>query len=192
MTEFRARNITATYRQATESERVEGRAWYATARAVAESLDPSDPERAAAVLAVLSPRLHWDRNVEAAVDVYAGRKPRVLGANAEKARRILSGEPADNVVSGPKVRAFWHAITNPSDPRAIVIDRHALDVAAGEVLDDERRGKALGKVGAYDNVCKLYVAAARILSKEFGTELTPVEVQATTWVTWRRMKKETN
>lgn len=187
--ELKTRNITATYRAALDSERVEGRSWYATANAVARSLDPEDPERAAAVIAVLSPMLHWDRNVQAAVDVYAGRHPKVLGRNAAKASRIMAGENPDDVVSGPKVRAFWHAIVNPSDPRAIVIDRHAFDVAAGTVLDDEQRGKILGRKGAYDDVCHLYVRAAKILSKEFG-ELSPVEVQATTWVAWRRMKKE--
>lgn len=187
--ELKAKHITATYRAALDSERVEGRSWYATARAVAESLDPTDPERAAAIIAVLSPRLNWDKNVEAAVEVYAGNHPKVLGANAAKAARLMAGENPDDVVSGPKVRAFWHAIVNPSDPRAIVIDRHAFDVAANTVLDDEQRGKVLGRKGAYDDVCKLYVTAARILSRELGHEISPVEVQATTWVAWRRMKK---
>lgn len=188
MIELKAKHITATYRAATDAERVEGKSWYGTAREVAVTLDPADPVRAAAVLAVLSPRLHWDRNVTAAVDAYAGRVPKVLGVNARKAKAILEGADADDVVSGPKVRAFWHAIVNPSDPRAIVIDRHAFDVAAGTVLDDEQRGKLLGRKGAYDDVCKLYVTAARILTREYG-ELSPVEVQATTWVAWRRMKK---
>lgn len=188
MIEFRAKNITATYRAATPAERAEGKSWYATAREVAVSLDPEDPIRAAAIIAVLSPRLAWHKNVEAASDVYAGKAPKVLGANAAKAVAIRDGADPDSVVSGPKVRAFWHAIVNPSDPRAIVVDRHALDVAAGTVMDDESRGKALGRKGAYDEVCRLYVRAAQILSREFG-ELSPVEVQATTWVAWRRMKK---
>ena len=76
------RNVTAAYRLASTDDRVEGRSWYATARAVAESLDPDDPARAAAVIAVLSPRLSWRKNVEAARDAYAGRELRVLSANA--------------------------------------------------------------------------------------------------------------
>lgn len=182
------RNITSTYRAATGAERAEGKSWYATAREVAVSLDPGNPVKAAAVIAVLSPRLAWHKNVKAAGEAYAGLTPRVLGANANKALRILSGENPDTVVSGPKVRAFWHAIVNPGDPRAIVVDRHALDVALGTVLDDEQRGKLLKRKGAYDQVCSLYVRASGILSREFG-EVSPVEVQATTWVAWRRMKK---
>lgn len=185
----RERNITATYRAATAAQRVEGRSWYATARQVAESLDPADPRRAAAVLAVLSPRVHWDRNVTMAADVYAGRPVAGIRANADKARRIVDGADPDVVVSGPKVRAFWAAIVDPDNAEAIVVDRHALDVACGDVLDDETRGKLLGRKGAYSEVAGLYRSAARRLSKELGHTLTAVDVQATTWVAWRENKR---
>jgi len=183
------KHVTAVYRAATPAERVEGCSWYATARQVAESLDPADPARAAAVLAVLSPRLSWERNVEAATDAYAGRPTRTLRMNEDKALRIIAGETPDAVVKGPKVRAFWAAIVDPDNAEAIVIDRHALDITAGTVLDDEQRGKLLGRKGAYGEVAALYRSAARRLSKEFGTDLTAVDVQATTWVSWRRGKR---
>jgi hypothetical protein len=180
------RNVTAAYRLASVDDRVEGRSWYATARAVAESLDPEDPSRAAAVIAVLSPRLSWRKNIEAARDAYAGRAPRVIGANARKAELILAGADPEDVVSGPKTRAFWRTIADPSDPRAVVVDRHAVSVAVGRNLDDAERGRLLGKVGAYDAVADAYRRAARILSREYGTQLSPAEVQATTWLYWRR------
>jgi hypothetical protein len=186
--EFKTKHITSLYRAALDAERVEGKSWYATAREIAATLDPTDPSRAAAVIAVLSPRVHWDRNVRMAAEVYAGITPGCLKANANKARRIVDGEDPDSVVSGPKVRAFWHAIVNPSDPRAIVVDRHALDIAAGQILDDETRGRMLGRKGAYDGVCRLYTRAAGILSREYGQPVSAVQVQATTWVAWRRMK----
>ena len=180
------RNVTSAYRAASADDRVEGRSWYATARAVAESLDPSDPARAAAVIAVLSPRLSWRKNVEAAQDAYAGRPVRVLSANARKAELILAGADPEDVVSGPKVRAFWRTIADPTDPRAVVVDRHAVSVAVGRNLDDAQRGKLLGKAGGYDAVADAYRRAARLLSREYGTALTPAEVQATTWLYWRR------
>lgn len=182
----RTRNVTSAYRAASADDRVEGRGWYATARAVAESLDPSDPARAAAVLAVLSPRLSWRKNVEAAQDAYAGRPLRVLGRNAEKARLILAGADPEDVVSGPKTRAFWRTIADPTDPRAVVVDRHAVDVAVGRVLGDAARGALLGKAGGYDAVADAYRRAARILSREYATVLSPAEVQATVWLYWRR------
>lgn len=180
------RNVTSAYRAASTDDRVQGRSWYATARAVAESLDPADPSRAAAVLAVLSPRLSWRKNVEAAQDAYAGRPLRVLGRNAEKARLLLAGADPEDVVRGPKTRAFWRTIADPTDPRAVVVDRHAVSVAVGRNLDDAERGALLGKTDGYDSVADAYRRAARILSREYGTALSPAEVQATTWLYWRR------
>lgn len=183
------RNVTGVFRQATASEREEGKAWYETARAFALTLDPSDPGRAAAIIAALSPRLEWGRNMRAAEDVYAGRAPKVLGLNADKANRILAGEDPGSVLKGPKVTAFWYAITDPSDRRAIVIDRHAFDVAAGKSLTDPVRTVLLSRVGVYDKACETYVRAARIVSRELGEVWTPPEVQAAAWVTWRRLKR---
>src|SRR5690242_16785833 len=180
------RNVAKAYSAASADDRVEGRSWYATARAVAESLDPADPARAAAVIAVLSPRLSWRKNVEAARNAYAGRPLRVLGANARKAELVLAGADPEDVVSGPKTRAFWRTIADPTDPRAVVVDRHAVDVAVGCVLGDAARGRLLGRSGGYDAVADTYRRAARLLSREYGTALTPAEVQATTWLYWRR------
>ena len=89
---------------------------------------------------------------------------------------------ADPIFQG----AFWRTIADPTDPRAVVIDRHAIDIATGRVLGDKVRGLLLSRAGAYDEVCDAYRRAARILSREFGTDLSPAAVQATTWVHWRR------
>jgi hypothetical protein len=136
--------------------------------------------------------LSWSRNVVEAENAYAGRPIRVLGRNADKARRLVAGADPEDVVSGPKVRAFWRTIVDPTDPRAVVVDRHAIDVAAGRVLTDELRGAYLGRKGAYDTVCDMYRRAARILSAEYGTALSPAEVQATTWVVWRHAHHATD
>lgn len=186
------RNITRAFRAATPDDRIAGKSWYATAREISATLDPADPARAAAVIAVLSPRLSWKKNVEAAADAYAGRTPRVLKANAAKAARILAGEDPEDVVTGPKVRAFWRTIVDPTDPRTVVIDRHAIDIAAGRVLDDETRGRFLGRKGGYDAVCDAYRRAARIVSKETGQDWSPADIQATTWVYWRRERAAAN
>lgn len=193
------RNITAIFRAATDADRTESRQWYRQARALAEELAakyPRDVDAAAAVIAVLSPRLSWPKNVELAwrvFDLYfAGvSKGEILAdwpgikVNANKALRILAGETPDDVVGGPKVRSFWFTIVDPTDPRTVVIDRHAFDVAANRPLTDEVRGRLLGRRGAYDSVAELYRRAAKILSAEFGT-ITPAEVQAVTWTYWRR------
>ena len=219
------RNITAAFRLATDGDRAVGHGWYARARDLAEKLatdqiyratEPQDVDfelevhKAAGVIAALSPRLAWRKNVEYAelaymvhADIVARKNPLLpqrgevteaffagmiptLNANARKAFRILDGGDPDEVLGGPKVRAFYFTITNPTDPRAVVVDRHAIDIAFGEVLNDQSRGVALGRKGAYDAVSALYRKAAVIISRELGEVWTPAQVQATTWTYWRR------
>lgn len=219
------RNITATFRAATDGDRAVGYGWYARARDLAVKLAhfqllesegrdyavadfEREVERAAGVIAALSPRLAWRKNVEYAqlaymqwVDIqkwrdnppdgdvaaafFAGMIP-TLNANARKAFRILNGESPEDVLGGPKVRAFYFTIVNPADPRGVVVDRHAIDITFGQVLNDQARGLALGRKGAYDKVAELYRRAARIISAELGEVWTPAQVQATTWTYWRR------
>lgn len=215
--QFSTRNITRYFRSIDAATIAEGRNWYPKARQLAEELagdyeplryfeDGADPwspgsvERAAAVIAVLSPQLNWGRNVRlahrayeawhyggqgAVADVVAGWPG--LKTNAMKAFRILRGiEDVDAIVKGPKVRQFWHTIVNPEDPRAVVVDRHAFAVAAGRVLNDEELGKMTGRAGTYDAVSQMYRNASKILSRELGSVITPAETQAITWTGWRR------
>lgn len=209
-------NILRVFGLATLDEVRAGREWYPEARRVAEELaetithNTSDAaefdlqvERAVAVIAVLSPQVHWDRNVEMArraYELYADCGGLIwdggilsdwpgLKGNALKALRILNGEPVLDVVRGDKVTAFFWAILNPNDPRGIVIDRHAFDVAVFKVMDDKTRGIVLGRASAYAAFVRAYERAAELLQGEFPG-ITPAEVQAITWCAWRRLKKE--
>lgn len=211
------RNVTRVFRAASAEDLSAGRDWYARASRLARELADSLPadhahhgdiDRAAAVIAVLSPRLPWPMNVRVARQAYAiaarddfwstlvmtyTQDLPVLKGNARKAGMLLATtDPTDEIVRGPKVRAFWRTIADPTDPRAVVVDRHAIDVAVGRVTDDPTRGRILGRVGAYDAVAQTYLRAARILSRELGEPITPAEVQAVTWTTWRRTRALAN
>lgn len=77
---------------------------------------------AAGVVAALSPRLHWSRNITVA-DMVLAREENVPGcfrANLRKARAIREGAKPSRVLSGPKVRAFYRALVG--DDSAAVID----------------------------------------------------------------------
>ena len=122
------------YRAAAPHEIDRGREWYAECRAVCEALSAGTSyslETAAAVFAILSPRISYQQNIDAAAAVLAahaaGAGPDAvvipaLGANTRKAFAILQG--ADNGrparVSGPKVSAFWRAILGDTD--AVTLD----------------------------------------------------------------------
>ncbi len=181
--ELSPRRILRILRGATAAEVIEGAAWYEAARTFAIGLSERygcTLEQAIGVIAVLSPRLSWDRNmVYADTFLRTGTAP-CLNGRRRAAAAVLAGDMS--AVSGQKVVSFQACITDPYGSHAAVcIDRHAFDVAAGKVTDDRTR-KILESVGGYQYVADLYRKAAR------GTGLTPSQVQAITWVRWRNLK----
>lgn len=194
------RNVLRVFRAASPETVAAGLDWYPRASRLSAELDPSDPRRAAAVIAVLSPLTPWARNLQLARDAYAaaangGTYDEItdaigtLGKNAEKAAAILTGADPDLVVAGPKVSPFWRKITDPDDARAIVIDRHAFDVAVGRWNGDKVRGPILARKGMHAAFADAYIRAARIASRETGRRITATDMQAITWLAWRESAK---
>lgn len=196
-------NIVYAFHAASTEDKSQGITWYPQAMSLARELDPADPVRAAAVLAVLSPLKSWRINMRLARFAYGmysmapvGRphpiaSPDVLALsmpcfkrNAAKAFRILAGEPIEQNVKGDKVERFFSNITG--DHKNVTVDRHAIDIACGKVLSDGERAKVIAGKNGYANVARKYVSAARILSRELGVYITPPQVQAVTWVYWRK------
>lgn len=188
------RNVTRVYRAATAAQIADGVEWYARARRIAAELDPTNVPRAAAVLAVTSPLTPWGRNVWLAREAYrmhaagedVGTLLPTLKGNARKVAAILNGADPASVVSGLKVTAFWLTIADPTNPSAVVVDRHAYDVAIGKVTNDEIRSKGIGTAKRYEALAACYARAAVILSRETGETILPSQVQAVTWVAWRQ------
>ena len=175
------------WNQATVTELSEGLDWYRDAHALAVKLSPSDPAQAAGVIAALSPMMGWGQNVNLAVRAYAdGQASGALYSNVAKANRILAGEDPEDVLGGAKVRAFYGVIADPSSD-AVVVDRHAFDIAVGRVTNNDSR-HALGRKGVYEAFANAYVRAAKTISKQSGVEVSASQVQAVTWTVWRRLK----
>lgn len=180
-------NIVRVWEQATVSELSEGMAWYADAHALAVSLSPWNPNEAAGVIAALSPMMGWGQNVNLAVRAYAdGSASGALFSNVKKANLIMGGERPEDVLGGDKVRAFYGCIADPSSD-AVVVDRHAFDIAVGRVTNNVSR-QALGRKGVYQSFGNAYVRAAKVISKATGMDVSPSQVQAVTWTVWRRLK----
>ena len=148
-------------------------------------------ETAAGVIAALSPRNKWDRNIidaenliaafvaggaEAAADV----KVCTFGANKAKAIRILDEARDDDAVftilSGPKLKEFYACIRGLDD---VCIDGHAYSIWFGDrvkLADVPSIGKKLRS-----EIKKDYLAVAQ------KNNLKGFEVQAITWVAHRRI-----
>jgi len=177
-------NILAVYGEATDEDLAAGREWYNVAHTYAVGLSHQyygvTVEQAAGVIAALSPRLPWDRNMAYAERLIRTGDTPVLNGNKDKARRILRGEAPLDVLGGRKVRAFYATILDRYT-QEVVIDRHAFDVAYGEVTDEHTR-KMLDRVGMYDRFSDAYRRAAYLSGVSVSV------LQATTWVTWRRLK----
>lgn len=179
--------IVDVWRQATVAELVAGLDWYKDANALAVELAPANPNAAAGVIAALSPMMDWEQNKVVARRAYAdGKASGALFSNCKKADRILAGERPEDVLGGNKVRAFYSIIADPSST-AVCVDRHAFDIAVGRVTNNESR-QALSRKGVYESFANAYVRAARVIVRETGMDVTAAQVQAVTWVTWRRLK----
>ena len=177
-------NILSVFDNATDAEYNEGMYWYINANGIAWGLDHINYKRAAGVIAALSPLLSWNKNVEYAERVYAGDTDiPCLKKNAAKAIAIRNGWNALDVLSGQKVVSFYNNIVNPysDDPALVTIDKHAMDIANNEVTPYKNGPKM--NTSIYREYVSAYSTAAGI------AEITPLQMQAVTWVSWRNLKK---
>lgn len=172
-------NILTAWHSASPKQLTEGRAWYPAARKVAQMLCGSDqPDKikaAAGVIAALSPQKAWDYNVDLAKNVFETGEIRGHVRNAlDKVEKIMLGK--DPIVVLPEDSKTWNffvCIYDPSHPDAVVIDRHAHDVAAGEIYGNKDRG--LSNKTRYATIAHAYGEAARRLGE------LPQAVQAVVW-----------
>lgn len=173
------RRIVRTFDSATPSDLESGARWYDEAGTLAESLagQAGSPLHAAVVIAHLSPRTTWTRNVTTATALvnHGPEAARALGAMGALVERALSSlefeDPLDSF--GPaalKTRSF--ALNIAGNREAVTVDVWAARVAD---LDENM----LGRKGAYDAVAHAYRLAAR----RRGVD--PATMQATTWVVAR-------
>jgi hypothetical protein len=172
-----AENVLRVFHRSSRAQMAEGLAWYHTAHALALSLDRENPLRAAGIISAFSPQTSWEQNVILAKRFYAGETVRHIFVG--KAHRIMAGEDAVTVLNRPKTQNFALTIADPNHRTAVVIDRHAFDIAIAQVTDPKTRG-ALDRKGVYEKFANAYREAAR------AKGLSPAQMQASTWVNWRQ------
>jgi hypothetical protein len=158
-------------------------------------------EQTVGVVAALSPRNKWETNMTDAIACI--RRHRQISNNKHKegeihplggvigpeqvtvstfrqnklkAWRILEGEKPEDVLGGPKVRAFYRNILMVEDGSCVTIDGHAINIYRGEV--------SVGPVvnlKEYELIANTYREAARYVG------LMPHQLQGITWLAYKRL-----
>ena len=184
-------NLLNVLEQATSQEVIEGMGWYEQAHEMARTL--ADQYRlsldvVAGVIAALSPRSRWERNVvdaERMIAAYAsGRDPHAVPVgtfhrNKERAIEILESGTRHGVLSGLKVCDFADSVENPTNG-AVTVDSHAYNAWLGERAIRNGTGPRITPkryrecAEAYKKVAKLY-------------GIRPSQAQAIIWLAWKRI-----
>lgn len=185
-------NILRTFDLATSEEVQEGKLWYAEAQAECRrraALCGVPTATFVGVVAALSPNNKWERNC---IDAHVLCKAFMAGEGIdavkvstypqmkEKAWSILEEGPRTDaeiirILHGRKIVAFFRCIMGENVP---VIDGHAFNI-----WRNRRAALSNTHISAkdYEKVSRAYIRAAN------QVDLKAYEVQAITWVVWRRL-----
>jgi len=155
--------------------------------------------QAVGVIAALSPNNKWERNcinAEAMIKTwsiggdYNVIKVCTFNPNKAKAIAILSldmesvdTEAIPNILNGQKVVAFYRSIMG--DKNAVCVDGHAYAIFIGENISTTKTPKISPKL--FETIQRAYQLVAKRSADLCGVELSPTQVQAVTWVTYRRL-----
>jgi len=191
-------NIIKIYKLATPEERRDGIVWYANAYSDCNriALDLSVPVHiVTGVVAALSPNNKWDRNVTNARELIQAFvngdgmdsvKVSTYHTMKKKAWSILEGMPDHEgvivLLNGQKIVSFYRNIMGDD---TCTVDGHAKNIYYGErhgLTDDKTN---VGKK-EYKTISDAYVKAGKRVRVN-GRSLKAFEIQAITWVVWRRI-----
>lgn len=176
--------------------------------------DKEAAHKGAGVLSAYSPQQGWWANQHNAARAFheqravgKGEGIMVMSSHANAAQKILDGMPHNEALKGPKTQDFaslietgGHKPQSEEDAAAgkpkehldkVVVDRHALSVAAGRRLNaDDVKGFPSQSRKHYEVVADHYRKAAAVISDREGREVPPHEVQAVTWLARQRLNAE--
>lgn len=192
MTQY-TRNILACFKQATQDEIDHGLTWYADAKELAQEIADKYElplHVVIGVIAALSPTNDWAMNVRNADKMcrifteggyVEDTKPSTYPKMRDKAWFILQSMPHNMedvsfILNGPKITDFANCI-NGND--VCVIDGHAWCIAN----KDRRTMQKVPNIGK--KLRAELQEAYRRAGKKHG--MTAYEMQAATWVAWKRI-----
>ena len=163
------RTLAYHYADASAATRKAGARWYREALGHAKRLAKRHNvtvTQAAGVIAVLSQRQRWQRNLELADLALAGEQlSGIFDHQRIKLKLMLEGMAPVEVLRGPKITAFYHAILGDTD--AVVLDTWML----------ETMNRPQGVTPKQYNIL-----ADRLRASAAAVGMTPASYQAVVWV----------
>ena len=163
--------------QATNEDYVAGLTWYESRADMlidwAEQYGRTF-DQTAAIMALLSPQLRYQKNATAALNMVLGLAPKHgLGLGVRRAYAVLDGADVRSTIGGQKVKAFFHNLRHPMDGDHVTIDVWMAKLGGLE------SDKALERKGAYQALAEGVKRAANDLG------LIACQVQAIAWIVTR-------
>ena len=201
-------SIIAMYFRSSKVDRVKGKGWYSNAYSIACTLGKKygvHSNTVSAVISALSPSNKWNRNVEDAEMMLRANaydldltecKPSTYGKQKLKAIAILEGNVSDDetlkrILSGQKTKSFYANISTNGKTTDCTIDGHAYNIWNGTVtsLGDVPNMTPKTYKMIQEDYRKAAIEISSITESETGEILTASEIQAITWVAYRRIHK---
>jgi len=200
-------NIIGVYYLANEYERSEGFKWYSDANKICKAIAKKykvSLRQVVGVCSATSPNNKWHKNIvdtenmvlahktgiplqEVKVSTYSPNKAKAIEMleydKIPKAtiRDILFGK------SGYKTRAFFDCILDHNTNKdTVCVDGHAKAIYMGEkfALSSNKSNMTPKQ---YLAISQAYIDACDEINKREGTSYLPYQIQAITWVAWRRI-----
>ena len=198
--ELAIKNIIAIRRKAKPEDVADGIAWYAKAyeecRIIAETYD-LPIHIVIGVVSALSPNNRWTSNIanardmirawdlhhdidDVSVSTYNAMKEKAWSIlNAD---RMLTIDEVKAILNGKKIVCFYENILGED---TCTIDGHARNIAYNQRVNLTDGKTSIGKL-EYANLQEAYVQASK-RCRVNGRRLKAYELQAITWVTWRKI-----
>ena len=105
---------------------------------------------------------------------------------SHKANKIIDCDGSDEailaILNGRKITSFYLNIMYPHKVEFVTIDRHALSIALGYwISEKDYAGMTANQYNFFEQCFTLAAMKA---------DISPVLMQSSTWVRWRKIKKE--
>ena len=201
-------NIKGVYYLSKAYEKKHGEIWYKVANKSCGAIAKKTQMHSAivvGVLSALSPNNKWERNIIDTENICMAYKSDIpldevkvctYNANKEKAIKILGilksgSSDLENdireILNGNKVKAFFDCIHGYETKKSTVcIDGHAKAIYIGEKFALSSNSSNITNK-QYRVISQAYMDATKEINESDGTSYLPYQIQAITWVAWRRI-----